>query len=51
MIMGMVKKGVKGMGKPVWLPLDVIERLEKLRSYPRETYGDIVRRLLDQFEP
>jgi hypothetical protein len=43
-------KKVKNIGKPVWLPYDVIERLESLRSYPRETYGDIIRRVLDRKE-
>lgn len=37
----------KSLGKTVWIPKGVLKDLDKLKNYPRETYGDIIKRLLN----
>ena len=37
-------------GTVIWVSLETKKRLEKLRSLPRETVGDVVKRLLDEHE-
>jgi len=42
-----MEKGRKPkLGKAVWVTEDVVRELEKLRRHPRETYSDIISRLL-----
>mgnify|MGYP001095079390 CR=1 FL=1 len=35
-------------GKAIWIPNALLDRLDAMKKHPRETYGDVIKRLIEE---